>query len=76
MAPGAPHLHGEDDHCEADGRGDAYGHDDCLGVVEAGNHAHHVGQADSQDRLRRDGVLAPRAMAPPTLLHALCCSKA
>lgn len=44
-----PHLHGEDDHCEAHSGGDAHGHDDGLGVVEAGDHAHHVGQADGQD---------------------------
>lgn len=46
---GAPYLHGEDDHREADSRGDAYCHDDCLRVVKAGYHAHHVGQADGQN---------------------------
>lgn len=47
------YLHGEDDHREAHRRGDAHRHDDRLRVVKAGYHAHHVGQADGQDGLRK-----------------------
>lgn len=52
-ALGSPHLHGEDDDREADSCGDAHRHDDCLCVIKAGDHAHHVGQADGQDRLQK-----------------------
>ena len=75
---GAPYLHGEDDHREADGRGDAYGHDDRLSIVEAGDHAHHVGQADGQYRLRGDGALSTwsRCRTPTPTPVPLCRSKA
>lgn len=40
-------LEWEEDNSEADHRCDAHRHDDCVCVVEAGNHAHHVGEAQS-----------------------------
>lgn len=38
-------LKWEHDNSEADHRCDAHRYDDGVGVVEAGNHAHHVGEA-------------------------------
>lgn len=38
--------HGETDHC-----GDAHSYDDRLRVIEAGDHSHHVGEAQCQDGL-------------------------
>jgi len=45
-------LQREEDDSEADDRGDAHSYDDGLCVVEAGDHAHHVGQAQGQDGLQ------------------------
>ena len=45
-------LEGEDDHCETHNCCDAHCHDYCVSVMEAGDHPHHVGHAESQDRLK------------------------
>lgn len=43
-------LQGEDDHGEAHDCCDTHCHDHCVSVMEAGDHSHHVGHAESQDR--------------------------
>lgn len=50
-------LQREDHHGEANGDGDADGHDDGVRVVEAGDHARHVRHAQRQHRLegRKEG---------------------
>lgn len=45
-------LQWEEDDGEADHCSDANRHDDSLCVIEACNHAHHVGKAQSEDGLR------------------------
>lgn len=45
-------LQREDYHCEAHNRCDAYCHHHRFSVVEAGDHSHHVGHAEGQDRLK------------------------
>lgn len=45
-------LKGEKHYSEADYCCDAHCHDDCVCVIKAGNHSHHVGQAESQNRLK------------------------
>lgn len=45
-------LQWEEDNSEANHCCDPHGHDDSLCVVEAGDHAHHVGEAQGQDRLQ------------------------
>lgn len=44
-------LHGENDHRETHDCSDAHCYDHRLGPVEAGDHTHHVGHAESQDGL-------------------------
>lgn len=44
-------LQGEEDDGKADHCGDADRHDDSVGVIEAGDHAHHVRKAQGEDRL-------------------------
>lgn len=50
-------LQRENDHCEAHKRCDAHRHDHGLGVVEGGNHSHHVGQTESQDGLKTQNTV-------------------
>lgn len=45
-------LQGEDDNCEAHNCSDAHCHDHRVRLVEAGDHSHHVGHAEGQDRLK------------------------
>lgn len=44
-------LQREEDDSEADDCSDAHSYDDRLGVVEAGDHAHHIGEAQRQNGL-------------------------
>lgn len=54
---GRTDLQREEDHREADHCGDAHSHDHGVCVVEAGDHPHHVGQAQSQDGLGKDSTV-------------------
>lgn len=47
-------LQREQDDGEADDCSDAHSYDDRLGVVETGDHAHHIGEAQRQNGLQEE----------------------
>lgn len=56
-------LQRKDDHCKAHNCCDAHRHDHGVCVMETGDHSHHVGHAESQDRLKTRN----------TQIHQHCC---
>lgn len=67
---GRTDLQREEDHREADHCGDAHSHDHGVCVVEAGDHPHHVGQAQSQDGLGKDSIIIT-ILTTNTIIHTI-----